>query len=406
MNESTSVSQDAIVVLNAGSSSIKFSLFVRRGAELDLHLRGQIESLFNRPHFIARDAEGQALSERTWDEGTQLGHDGALAHLIAFLHEAGSDLRLIGVGHRVVHGGLEYSQPVRVEEPVLRALDKYVSLAPLHQPHNLAAIRAIARRAPDLPQVACFDTSFHRSNPEIAQMFALPYALHEAGVRRYGFHGLSYEYIASVLPQLDTRSAAGRTVVLHLGSGASMCALSAGRSIASTMGFTAIDGLPMGTRTGSLDPGVVLWLMDERGMDARAIERLLYQESGLLGVSGVSNDMRTLLASDDPRAQVAIDLFVYRIGRELGSLAAALGGLDAIVFTAGVGENSPVIRERVCRASRWLGVELDDAANATGGPRISTMASRVTAWSVPTNEELMIARHAAAVLSPIHKEAS
>jgi acetate kinase len=400
------MSQDAIIVLNAGSSSVKFSLFVHRGEALELRLRGQLESLFNRPHFIARDAGGQTLAEKTWTDGTQLGHDGALAHLITFLRETGDDLRLIGVGHRVVHGGLAYSQPVRVDEQVLCALDKYVSLAPLHQPHNLAAIRAVAQRAPDLPQVACFDTAFHRGNPEIAQMFALPYALHEAGVRRYGFHGLSYEYIASVLPQLDARAAAGRTVVLHLGSGASMCALAAGRSVASTMGFTAIDGLPMGTRTGNLDPGVVLWLMDERGMDARGIERMLYQQSGLLGVSGVSNDMRTLLVSDDPRAQVAIDLFVYRVGRELGSLAAALGGLDAIVFTAGVGENSPAIRERVCRAARWLGVELDEAANATGGPCISTRESRVTAWTVPTNEELMIARHAAVVLSATHEETS
>jgi len=394
-----SVTENAIVVLNAGSSSVKFSVFVQRGEDLDLRLRGQLEALFNRPRFIARDATGRPVAEKVWDEGTQLGHDGALAHLIEFLRGAGGDARLIGVGHRVVHGGLEYTQPVRVDERVLAALDKYVSLAPLHQPHNLAAIRAVARRAPDLPQVACFDTAFHRSNPEIAQMFALPYALHEAGVRRYGFHGLSYEYIASVLPALDATAATGRTVVLHLGSGASMCALAGGRSVASTMGFTAIDGLPMGTRTGNLDPGVVLWLMDERGMDARAVERLLYQESGLLGVSGVSNDMRALLASDAPRARLAIDLFVYRIGRELGSLAAALGGLDAIVFTAGVGENSPEIRARVCRTARWLGVELDDAANAAGGPRISTAASRVTAWTVPTNEELMIARHAGGLLS-------
>jgi acetate kinase len=278
-------------------------------------------------------------------------------------------------------------------------LDRYVPLAPLHQPHNLAAIRAVAARAPGVPQVACFDTAFHRTNPDIAQMFALPYELHEAGVRRYGFHGLSYEYIASVLPGLDPKAAAGRTVVLHLGNGASMCALAAGRSVASTMGFTAVDGLPMGTRTGSLDPGVVLYLMDDRGMDPRAIEKLLYQQSGLLGVSGIASDMRTLLASDAPRARLAVDLFVYRIGRELGSLAAALGGLDAIVFTAGVGENSAEIRERVCRAAAWLGVEIDGPANTAGGPRISTAASRVAAWTVPTNEELMIARHTERLLA-------
>jgi acetate kinase len=282
---------------------------------------------------------------------------------------------------------------------VLVALERYVSLAPLHQPHNLAAIRALARQAPGLPQVACFDTAFHRSNPQIAQMFALPHALHDAGIRRYGFHGLSYEYIASVLPGIDARAAAGRTVVLHLGNGASMCALDAGRSVASTMGLTALDGLPMGTRSGSLDPGALLYLMDERGMDARALEKLLYQQSGLLGVSGVSSDMRTLLASDDARARQAIELFIYRVGRELGSLAAALGGLDAIVFTAGVGENSAEIRARVCRTAAWLGVELDEASNAAGGPRISLPGSRVAAWTIPTDEELMIARHTQRLLS-------
>ena len=250
-----------------------------------------------------------------------------------------------------------------------------------------------------MPQVACFDTAFHRTNPELAQMFALPYEMHESGVRRYGFHGLSYEYIASVLPTVDARAAAGRTIVLHLGNGASMCALQAGRSVASTMGFTAVDGLPMGTRSGNLDPGVVLYLMDERGMDARAVEKLLYQQSGLLGVSGIASDMRTLLASDEPRAQLAIDLFVYRIARELGSLAAALGGLDAIVFTAGVGENSAPIRARVGAAAAWLGLELDASANAAGGPRISAASSRISAWTVPTNEEVMIARHTERLLA-------
>ena len=393
------MNESAIIVVNAGSSSVKFSVFIQRGEGLDLRLRGQHESLFENPRFFARDAAGQTVAEKAWTPGRPLGHDGALAHLIEFLREHAAGARLVGVGHRVVHGGLEYAQPVRVDAEVLAALDRYVSLAPLHQPHNLAAIRAVAQRVPELPQVACFDTAFHRTNPEIAQMFALPHALHEAGVRRYGFHGLSYEYIASVLPQVDARAARGRTVVLHLGNGVSMCALSEGRSIASTMGFTAVDGLPMGTRTGSLDPGVVLYLMDERGMNARAVEKLLYQESGLFGVSGISSDMRTLLASDAPRARLAIDLFVYRIGRELGSLAAALGGLDAIVFTAGVGENSSAIRARVCQAAAWLGVELDEAANDAGGPRISTPASRVSAWTIPTNEEAMIARHTSRLLS-------
>jgi acetate kinase len=277
---------------------------------------------------------------------------------------------------------------------VLAALEKYVPLAPLHQPHNLAPIRGILAALPDLPQVACFDTAFHRSNPDLAQRFAIPAALHDEGVRRYGFHGLSYEYIASVLPGHDARAAAGRTVVLHLGNGASMCALQRGRSVASTMGFTAVDGLPMGTRTGALDPGVILYLMDQRGMDARAIEKLIYNESGLLGVSGISSDMRTLLASDDPRAKRAVDLYCYRIRRELGSLAAALGGLDAIVFTAGIGENSTPIRERVCRDAEWLGVALDSGANDRGGPLLSTPKSSVAVWTIPTNEELMIARHA------------
>jgi acetate kinase len=282
---------------------------------------------------------------------------------------------------------------------VLQQLRRFEPLAPLHQPHNLGAIEAVLQRLPELPQVACFDTAFHRSNPEVAQMFALPAQFHAEGVRRYGFHGLSYEYIASVLPQVDERAAQGRTVVLHLGNGASMCALQGGRSVASTMGFTAVDGLPMGTRCGALDPGVVLYLMEQRGMDVRAIEKLVYQQSGLLGVSGISSDMRALLASDDVRARLAIDLYVYRIRRELGSLAAALGGLDALVFTAGIGEHAPFIRQRVCEDAAWLGVELDAGANARGGPRISTAGSRVAAWVVPTNEELMIARHARALMA-------
>ena len=298
-----------------------------------------------------------------------------------------------------MHGGLEYTQPVRLDRAVLAALEKYVPLAPLHQPHNLAPIRALLERSPALPQVACFDTAFHGNAPPVAQAFALPKAITDRGVRRYGFHGLSYEYIASVLAQYDPRAARGKTVVLHLGNGSSMCAIDGGKSVASTMGFTAVDGLPMGTRCGNLDPGVVLYLMDELKMDARAIEKLIYQQSGLLGVSGISSDMRTLEASAEPAANAAIDLFVYRIGRELGSLAAALRGLDAIVFTAGIGENSVRLRERVCHDASWLGVALDAAANAAGGPRISAEGSRVSAWVIPTNEELMIARHTRRVLA-------
>jgi acetate kinase len=282
---------------------------------------------------------------------------------------------------------------VRIDASIVAALEKYVPLAPLHQPHNLTPIKALLARVPELPQVACFDTSFHRAQPAVAQAFALPRRITDLGVIRYGFHGLSYEFIAGTLARYSTRAAQGKTVVLHLGNGSSMCAMASGRSVASTMGFTAADGLPMGTRCGNLDPGVILYLMDELRMDARAIEKLIYQESGLLGVSGISSDMRTLEASDDPRAKAAIDLFVYRIGRELGSLAAALGGLDAIVFTAGIGENSRSLRERVCRDAAWLGVDLDVDANRGGNACISTTASRVAAFVIPTNEEQMIARH-------------
>jgi acetate kinase len=385
---------DAIAVLNAGSSSLKFSLFAARGDALELVARGQTEGLYTAPRFAAKDGAGKLVGEKSWAEGVRLGHDGALDHLVAFLRAEYADHRLAGIGHRVVHGGLEYTLPVRVDAAVLAALEKYIPLAPLHQPHNLAPIRALLARSPQLPQVACFDTAFHSGAPAVAQAFALPKAITDRGVRRYGFHGLSYEYIASVLPQNDARAASGKTVVLHLGNGSSMCAMANGRSVASTMGFTAADGLPMGTRCGNLDPGVILYVMDELKMDARAIEKLIYQQSGLLGVSGISSDMRTLEASGEPGAKSAIDLFIYRIGRELGSLAAALGGLDAIVFTAGIGENSRGLRERVCRDAAWLGVTLDPTANDSGGPRISTPASRTSAWVIPTNEELMIARHA------------
>jgi acetate kinase len=395
---------DAIAVINAGSSSLKFSLFAATGDDLDLVARGQAEGLYTAPAFVAKDADGQLLSERLWSEGTKLGHDGALDHLVPFLRERFADYRLVAVGHRVVHGGLEYAEPTRVDAAVLAALEKYVPLAPLHQPHNLAPIRALLARAPDLPQVACFDTAFHRRQPAVAQAFALPKSITERGVRRYGFHGLSYEYIAQALRNVDPRAAAGKTIVLHLGNGASMCAMANGKSVASTMGFTAADGLPMGTRCGSLDPGVVLYLMDELAMDARAIEKLIYQQSGLLGVSGISSDMRTLEASTDPAAKVAIDLFVYRIGRELGSLAAALGGLDAMIFTGGIGENSVRLRERVCIDAAWLGVELDRAANDARGPRITVRGSRVAAWVIPTNEELMIARHTRNALGAQRKD--
>jgi acetate kinase len=390
---------DAIAVVNAGSSSIKFSLFAEADGGLELKARGQIEGIYTAPRFIAKNSAGALLAEKSWGDGVELGHDGALDHLVGFVRGEFGQLRLAGVGHRVVHGGTEHAQPVRVDAKILSALEKYVPLAPLHQPHNLSPIRLLLDRLPELVQVACFDTAFHRAQPPVAQLFALPKWLTERGVRRYGFHGLSYEFIAQALPQYDAAAARGKAIVLHLGNGASMCAMAGGRSVASTMGFTAVDGLPMGTRCGNLDPGVMLYLMDELKMDSRAIEKLIYQQSGLLGVSGISSDMRTLEASVELDAQIAIELFAYRIGRELGSLAAAVGGVDAIVFTAGIGENSRALRERVCDGAAWLGIELDKAANQANGPRISTPSSRVAAWVIPTNEELMIARHTQALLS-------
>ncbi|MDJ0782009.1 MAG: acetate/propionate family kinase [Desulfosarcinaceae bacterium] len=391
---------NAIAVLNAGSSSIKFSLFVERDQGLTLDVRGKVDGLYTTARFISTASDGGVIAERSWPEGVPLGHAAALDHLIRHLEAELADDRLIGIGHRVVHGGPIYSAPVRVDGPVLQVLESFTPLAPLHQPHNLTPIRQALKRTPEVPQIACFDTAFHRTQPEVAQMFALPADLREAGILRYGFHGLSYEYIASTLPELDPAAATGRTIVLHLGNGASMCALANGQSIASTMGFTALEGLPMGTRSGSLDPGVVLYLLEQRGMDAKAIETLLYKASGLLGVSGISNDMRTLLASEDPRARLAVDLFCYRINRELGSLAAALGGVDAIVFTGGIGENAAPIRSRVCQDAAWLGVDIDAGANASARRpcHISTAASRVNVWVIPTDEERMIARHTRRIL--------
>ncbi len=321
--------------------------------------------------------------------------------MAGFLPEQLGEHHLVAVGHRVGHGGLDYAAPVRLTAEIVDRLAELIPLAPLHQPHNLAPIRTLLAKRPELPQVACFDTAFHRSQSEVAQAFALPPEITQRGVRRYGFHGLSYEYIASILPQYDARAATGRTVVCHLGNGASMCGLHGSKSVATTMGFTALDGLPMGTRCGNLDPGVVLYLMDELRMDAQAVEKLLYQQSGLLGVSGVSSDMRAVLASGEPRAKFAVELFTYRVGRELGSLTAALGGLDALVFTAGIGEHAPAIRERVCQAAAWLGVELDPVANSEGRTRISTDNSLIPVWIIPTNEELMIARHVQHLLGKI-----
>jgi acetate kinase len=386
-----------LLVLNAGSSSLKFSVF-RDEAPPRPVLRGQFQELWTRPRFVAR-ANDAVVRERDWPAGTRLGHEGAIDHLLAEARSGAlGALRVAAVGHRVVHGGTTFSEPVVVDDDVLAALEALVPLAPLHQPHHLSAIRAVARHAPWLPQVACFDTAFHGTAPPVARAFALPRRFAEQGIRRYGFHGLSYEYVARVLAADAPALHAGRVVVAHLGNGASMCALAGGRSVATTMSFTALDGLVMGTRCGALDPGVLLYLMDREGMDARALERLLYEESGLLGVSGTTSDMRELLARPDGAAAEALDLFVYRIARELGSLAAALGGLDALVFTGGIGENAAPIRARVCRDAGWLGLELDEEANARGGPCISGRGSRASAWVIPTDEELMIALHTGRVL--------
>jgi acetate kinase len=389
---------DVILVLNAGSSSIKFSAYGAHGDEPGLALHGSIDGLYTSASFRAVDAAGAEVETKRWGDSTELGHGGAVAFLADFLRGHGEGHHLVAVGHRVVHGGVRFTQAVKATPEIVEALDALSPLAPLHQPHNLKPIRILAQRRPELPQVVCFDTAFHRGQPEAAQAFALPASVTQHGVRRYGFHGLSYEYIASVLPALDPSAAAGRTIVAHLGNGSSMCALVAGHSVASTMGFTAVDGLPMGTRCGSLDPGVILYMMDELGMDARAIEDLIYRKSGLLGVSGISSDMRALLASDDPRARFAIELYTYRVGRELGSLAAAAQGLDALVFTAGVGEHAAPVREQICRQAAWLGVALDAAQNARGGPKISAPSSKVPVWIIPTNEELMIARHTKSVI--------
>ncbi|WP_028230829.1 acetate/propionate family kinase [Paraburkholderia mimosarum] len=389
---------DVILVVNAGSSSIKFSTFEERGAALDLVVHGQVDGLYtDHARFEALDHHGVRY-KKEWTASEELDHRHGLEQIAVFLSEHREGHTLAAVGHRVVHGGQRFDGPVLVTPGVIDELEKLAPLAPLHQPHNLKPVRLIEQMHPEVPQVVCFDTAFHRTQPDVAQAFALPAAITDLGVRRYGFHGLSYEYIASVLPDVAPAAAAGRTVVAHLGNGASMCALVAGKSVASTMGFTAVDGLPMGTRCGNLDPGVLLYLMEERGMDARAVEDLLYHHSGLLGVSGISGDMRTLLQSADPRARFAIDLYVYRICRELGSLAAAMEGLDAVVFTGGIGEHAAAIREGVVRRAQWLGTELNATANLDGGPLVSAASSRVPVWVIPTNEELMIARHTRAVL--------
>lgn len=381
---------EAILVLNVGSSSIKFALYDTK--ELEALCRGKIDGIGNNePSLIARGPLASALSSAARDipSGT---HDQLLAWLLSTIRARFSDLSIVAAGHRVVHGGDRYNAPVRVDDAVIAELERLEAFAPLHEPYNLAAIRAAIKAWPELPQVACFDTEFHRSQPRLAQMFALPFGLTDEGILRYGFHGLSYEYISAVLPKFAGQRADGKVIVAHLGNGASMCAMQARRSVATTMGFTPLDGLMMGTRPGALDAGVVLALLEQKGLSVAEVGDLLYHKSGLLGVSGISSDVRELEASEDPRAAEALDLFAYRAGRELGSLVAALGGLDVLVFTAGIGEHSAGMRKRICDWASWAGVILDEAANKGGHSKISAKNSAVDVFVIPTNEELMIAR--------------
>ncbi len=393
----------AIAVINAGSSSIKFALYEGDGSERILY-RGQIEQIGVQPRLLVRDARGETVAEHSWPA---IDHTGATHEIIETARLLLRGKQVDCVGHRVVHGGMKFTVPVRIDGTVLLELEALSPLAPLHQPHNLAPIAAIAEGASHIPQVACFDTAFHRSQPRLAQLFGLPRALTESGIRRYGFHGLSYEYVTQRLRELAPELDEARVIVAHLGNGASLCAMRAGLSVATTMGFTAVDGLLMGTRCGAIDPGVLLYLMTTMRMDAHAIESLIYRQSGLLGVSGISSDLRKLRASSDPAAAEAIALFVHRIVREVGSLTSALGGLDAIVFTGGIGENDADVRSSVCEGCRWLGLQIDATRNGKRAGRISTDISRVAAWVVPTDEERMVARHTASTLGLVtEKEVS
>jgi acetate kinase len=390
---------DIILVANTGSSSVKFQVFaVDPAAKLTRKIKGQMDGIGSRPRLRASGADGTRLVDREYDSAT-------ISSVPAALHTAGAWLRdeqrlePSAVGHRVVHGGPDYEGPVLINAEVLDRLERYMPFAPLQQPHNLAPIRSLLTQFPDLPQVACFDTAFHRGHTAVADHYAIPERLYAEGVRRYGFHGLSYEYIASRLPEVAPEVSSGRVIVAHLGSGASMCALVQGRSIESTMGFTALDGLPMGSRPGQIDPGVILYLIEQKGIGAAAVHDFCYRECGLKGLSGISNDVRELEGSTDARAAFALQYFCYRVAIYAGMLAAALGGLDAFVFTAGIGENSASIRARIAVKLAWLGAELDPAANAAHASRISTHVSRVALYVIPTDEELMIARHTLAVLS-------
>jgi len=393
------------LVLNAGSSSLKFSVFHQPPAQSwRLEARGQIDGIGTSPRFSAKDGGGARVADDRLDASVRDGR-AALDHLAGWLRARYGGARVVGVGHRVVHGGARFTGPTMVTPEVIRELHALEPLAPLHQPYNVAAIEAVEERLPGVPQVACFDTSFHRGHAAVADVVPLPRDITGGVVQRYGFHGLSYEYIASVLPQAAPEIADGRVIVAHLGSGASLCAMKDRKSVDSSLGFTALDGLCMGTRPGAMDPGVILHLFQTVGLSAKEVEAILYKKSGLLGISGVSNDMRELLASADPNAKLAVDYFVYQVAKQIGALTAVLGGLDAIVFTAGIGENSPEVRKRICEASAWLGLKLDAQANDRGADGISLPGSRVSAWVIPTNEELMIARHTGVVLGLIEARA-
>jgi acetate kinase len=390
---------NAILALNAGSSSIKFALFeIESGEVLTPVSRGLLEGIGTAPHFVARDAQGTMLDEQRWGPGTAGNHEALLGELLDWVERHLGRDALVAVGHRVVHGGQDFTVPIRLTDKIVLALEKLTPLAPLHQPHSLSPVRAIAGLRPGLPQIACFDTSFHHTMPAVATRFALPREYEEEGVRRYGFHGLSYEFIARCLRETAPHLASEHVIVAHLGNGASLCAMRDGCSIDTTMGFTALDGLVMGTRCGTIDPGVLLYMLQQKSLPAHEVEQILYQRSGLLGVSGVSSDMRALLDSTDPHAREAVELFVYRVAREMAALAGSLRGVEGIVFTAGIGEHAPPVRALICERLRWLGVVLDPEANARDAACISAADSPVEVRVIPTDEEQMIALHTLEVI--------
>ena len=390
---------DAIVVFNAGSTSLKFAAYAVIGPTgLTLMRRGEVEGMDTNPRFVGKDAAGQSLDAHKWGEGRQIDQRAALHFVIAWLEKSVAGMNLVGAGHRVLLGGTRFEGPTLINDVVLTYLDSLTIMEPSHQSGNLRGARALGEAFPCLPQVACFDSAFHRTMPEVAQIYALPKDVLDAGARHWGYHGISYDYISRQVPSYAP--GARRVIAAHLGGGASMCAMLDGRSIETTMGFGALTGLPMATRSGDVPQDLLFYLLRRRLFDAEALEKMLYERSGMLGLSGISEDMRDLQASDDPRAAAAIAFFVYAMTKVVGAYASVLGGLDALVFTAGIGENSPPVRAKLCRALGWLGVTLDDAANELNGPRISSADSRVSVWVIPTDEELMIGQHTLALVRP------